>query len=214
VTLQEAAGGVVVQRHPTGHVRVFGPSGLVRWDGISWYHEPPVGAWVDALSDTGSGAVKAGLRTALRFAVHELSARHVGATLICRPNTAAPPLAGWDQRFPTAPPLTLRDRGGSAALRHVLSQIDGAAVLSPEGDLLHLGVRLVPSPRAEQSISPVGGTRHTSAIRYSYDDPDAVVIVVSEDGPVTVMHHGRTIASASEQICHRVDETEPRHAAS
>ena len=34
------------------------------------------------------------------------------------------------------------------------------------------------------------GTRHTSARRYSYDDPQATVIVVSEDGPVSVLRNG------------------------
>ncbi len=39
------------------------------------------------------------------------------------------------------------------------------------------------------------GMRHTSALRYSHDDPGAIVIVVSEAGPVTLMHGGRAITS-------------------
>jgi DNA integrity scanning protein DisA with diadenylate cyclase activity len=80
-----------------------------------------------------------------------------------------------------------------APLRHVLSQIDGAALFDEQGELLELGVRLVPSPGAEADIEAVRGTRHTSARRYSHDDPDAVVIVVSEDGPVTVFRGGDII---------------------
>ncbi len=38
--------------------------------------------------------------------------------------------------------------------------------------------------------------RHTSARRYSYDDPQATVIVVSEDGPVTVLRNGRLLGSS------------------
>ena len=38
--------------------------------------------------------------------------------------------------------------------------------------------------------------RHTSALRYSHDDPHAIVIVVSDAGPVTVMHAGRAVTTA------------------
>ena len=38
--------------------------------------------------------------------------------------------------------------------------------------------------------------RHTAARRYSYDDPGATVIVVSEDGPVTVFRNGEVAGTA------------------
>ena len=52
------------------------------------------------------------------------------------------------------------------------------------------GVRLRPRPQTESEVEGFGGMRHTTARRYSVDEPDAVVIVVSEDGPVTVMRRG------------------------
>ena len=51
-------------------------------------------------------------------------------------------------------------------------------------------VRLVPSHAAEKRVEAFGGTRHRSGRRYSYDDPRATVIAVSEDGPVTVLRTG------------------------
>jgi DNA integrity scanning protein DisA with diadenylate cyclase activity len=36
--------------------------------------------------------------------------------------------------------------------------------------------------------------RHRSAARYTYDHPDAVAVVVSEDGPVTVFYRGRSLS--------------------
>jgi DNA integrity scanning protein DisA with diadenylate cyclase activity len=42
--------------------------------------------------------------------------------------------------------------------------------------------------------------RHTAARRYSYDDADATVIVVSEDGPVTVFRGGRVAGTAETSI--------------
>ena len=78
-----------------------------------------------------------------------------------------------------------------APLVHVLAQIDGAAVFDVDGTLRELGVRLLPDPETESAVEGFRGMRHTTARRYSVDEPDSVVIVVSEDGPVTVMRQGR-----------------------
>jgi DNA integrity scanning protein DisA with diadenylate cyclase activity len=57
-------------------------------------------------------------------------------------------------------------------------------------------VRLVPSEEAERSVAGLRGMRHTAARRYSYDDPVATVVVVSEDGPVTVLRGGELLGSS------------------
>ena len=80
-----------------------------------------------------------------------------------------------------------------APLRHGLAQSDGATVFDGDGVLRRMGVHLVPSREAEEAVRPLGGTKHTSALRYSYDDPAAVVIAVSDDGPVTVMRQGLVV---------------------
>ena len=84
----------------------------------------------------------------------------------------------------------------------MLAQVDGAAFVDSSGILRRLGVRLIPSASAEGTVDAVGGTRHTSARRYSADDPDAVVVAVSEDGPVTVFRGGRVIgrSPAGDQV--------------
>jgi DNA integrity scanning protein DisA with diadenylate cyclase activity len=86
--------------------------------------------------------------------------------------------------------LRIRTPAHLAPLRHALAQVDGAAVFDADGVLRRLGVRLVPSDHAENTVEPLGGTRHTSARRYSHDDPLATVIAVSEDGPVSVFRNG------------------------
>jgi DNA integrity scanning protein DisA with diadenylate cyclase activity len=78
-----------------------------------------------------------------------------------------------------------------------LGQLDGASLFDGSGTLRALGAHLVPSRRAESAIDVLGGTRHTSARRFSHDHPTAVVVVVSEDGPVTVFEHGEVRASSS-----------------
>ena len=59
-------------------------------------------------------------------------------------------------------------------------------------------MRLVPSAAAEESVDPLHGTRHTAGRRYSYDDPDATVIAVSEDGPVSVLRNGTVLGRSTE----------------
>ena len=100
-------------------------------------------------------------------------------------------------RLPPPPPLDLRRPSDLAPLRHALAQIDGAAVVDHGGVLRELGVRLVPSPEAESVVDGLRGMRHTSGRRYSFDDPGATVIVVSEDGPVTVLRGGEVIGRSS-----------------
>jgi hypothetical protein len=188
VVMAQVLQATVVQRHPSGSVRVVGGFGVLRWEGISWHLEPPVSSWVDAVIDGHASGEHAVLEALLEFAVHDLGSMGIGSLLIYRPEaTPGPPV---EERLPTPPPLQVRRAVHLAPLRHALAQVDGAAIFDAQGVLRRLGVRLVPSKVAEATVEALGGTRHTSARRYSYDDPRATVIVVSEDGPVSVLRNG------------------------
>ena len=131
------------------------------------------------------------LEALLEFAVHDLGSLGIGALLIYRPGAGpGPPV---EERLPTPPTLRIGRASHLAPLRHALAQIDGAVVFDADGVLRQLGVRLVPSKASEETVEALGGTRHTSGRRYSHDDPFATVIVVSEDGPVTVLRNGAVI---------------------
>ncbi|MGH9272192.1 MAG: hypothetical protein ACRDZ2_13075, partial [Ilumatobacteraceae bacterium] len=82
VVLSEAMGATVVQRHPNGTVRVIGPFGVLRWEGLRWQHEPPVSEWIDSLAATAEQPARDVLEVLLEFAVHDLGARGIGALLI------------------------------------------------------------------------------------------------------------------------------------
>ena len=197
VVLASVFGATIVQRHPSGTVRVVGPSGVFRWEGISWHHEPPVTKWLKALSADAVESDVAVLRAMLAFAVHDLGSLGIGALLVYRPHPEpGPPV---EERLPEPPPLRIRLAPNLAPLRHALAQIDGAAIFDREGVLRLLGVRLVPSKAAERSVEALGGTRHTSGRRYSYDDQFATVIVVSDDGPVSVFRSGSMLGSSHER---------------
>lgn len=178
----------IVQRHPGGLVRVVASFGVLRWNGYGWHHEPPLEQWIDVVRARSSPHDVEILRSLLEFAVHDLGANGIGALLVYRDGDGEPPEV--EHRLPDPPPLRIDRPAHLAPLRHALAQIDGAAVFDAEGVLRRLGVRLIPSSEAERTVEAFGGTRHTSGVRYTYDDPAAIVISVSEDGPVSVFHDG------------------------
>jgi DisA bacterial checkpoint controller nucleotide-binding len=194
VVLADAMKGCVVQRHPAGPVRLVGPFGVLRWEGLRWHHEPPITTWLDALSVDGDAGESDVLEAVLRLAVHDLGALGIGALLIYQvAGDHAPPM---EQRVASPPPLRVGRATHLAPLRHALAQVDGAAMFDSDGTLRSLGVELLPSVEGDRLLPPSQGTRHTAATRYSEENPASVVIVVSEDGPVTVLHGGRPIERA------------------
>lgn len=191
VVLAEVLGATIVQRHPSGTVRVVGTFGVLRWQGLTWHHEPPLGTWIDTVTASPDHGDPDVLEALLDFAVHDLGSRGIGSLLIYRSDDSpGPPV---EERLPTPPRLRIRQASHLAPLRHALAQVDGAAVFDAAGVLRQLGVRLVPSNAAEETVEAFRGTRHTSGRRYSFDDPLATVIAVSEDGPVSVLRKGAVL---------------------
>jgi len=181
----------IVQRHPAGSVRVVGTFGVLRWEGFGWHHEPPVRSWIDVIAACSVHGDPEVLGAMLEFAVHDLGSMGIGSLLVHRPDAAPGPVV--EERLPTPPPLRIRRPAHLAPLRHALAQVDGATFFDADGVLRRLGVRLVPSSAAEESVEAYKGTRHTSGRRYSRDDPRATVIAVSEDGPVSVFRNGTVL---------------------
>jgi hypothetical protein len=195
VVLAEAFGATVVQRHPSGVVRIIGDFGVLRSVGLGWHHEPPISSWIDSLQVCAYTGDRDVLETMLEFAVHDLGARGTGAILVYRPDDGDGSVP-FELRLPTPPPLRITRPSDLAPLRHVLGQVDGAAIFDSAGTLRQLGVRLIPSAEAESDVAGYRGMRHTSGRRYSFDDRNATVIVVSEDGPVTVLRKGVLLGSS------------------
>jgi DNA integrity scanning protein DisA with diadenylate cyclase activity len=195
VVLAEALDAVIVQRHPNGAVRVVGSFGVMRWNGLTWHHEQLVSTWFDLVRARKPSADVELVEMLLEFAVHDLGARGIGATLVHRPDVGLE--SSFEHRLPTPPALQITRASDLAPLRHALAQVDGASLFDAGGTLRAIGVRLIPTAHAEMSIAAFRGTRHTSARRYSADDPSATVIVVSEDGPVTVMKAGHLMGASS-----------------
>ncbi len=194
VVLAEAFGATLVQRHPSGMVRIAGDFGVYRWNGMFWHHEPRIATWIDSVP-MGADDDRIVIAKLLAFAIHDLGAINIGATLIYR--AGSDQRGSYEARLPKPPPLKVRRPADLAPLRHVLGQVDGAALFDEHGTLTEIGVRLAPSLEAEADVDGFRGMRHTSALRYSFDDPEATVIVVSEEGPVTLLRGGRKVGASA-----------------
>ena len=95
------------------------------------------------------------------------------------------------------PPLQVANRQHYAALLNVLAQTDRAAIVEADGRIDTVGVALRATDRAAHEVPAFRGTRHTSALRYSYDTPSALVFAVSSAGPVSVFRGGQLISAAA-----------------
>src|SRR5207248_7086050 len=158
VVLSAVLDATIVQRHPSGSVRIVGSFGVLRWVELAWHYEPPVSTWIDSVTASPFVGERDVLEAMLEFAVHDLGSFGIGSLLVYRPDDEPGPAV--EERLPTPPPLQIRTASHLAPLRHALAQVDGAAVFDREGILRQLGVRLVPSAAAEESVDPLHGTRH------------------------------------------------------
>ncbi|MFZ0668034.1 MAG: diadenylate cyclase [Acidimicrobiales bacterium] len=194
VILARSLGATIVQRDSGGVIRVVGAFGVIRWERYTWHHEPPVRSMVERVADESPAHQQATIESLLTFAVHDLGAAGIGALLVYRTTDTPGPVV--EERLAPPPELCIDEPLHLAPLRHALAQTDGAAIFDVSGTLRRLGVRLVPSRKAEAAIDPLGGTRHTSARRYSFDDPVSLVIAVSDSGPVSVLRGGEVLATS------------------
>jgi hypothetical protein len=168
----------------------------VTWDNTRWAVKPRAervaGAIHRAIPEADQ-KVEIGL---LRLCLHWLSASRVGALLVWSPSSDPTLLDGISLSSAVRlPKLDVTCRENLPALVNVLAQSDRAALVDPNGIVDTLGVALRSTRAAVAGVEPFGGTRHTSAQRFSFDQPECVVFVVSAAGPMTVFHRGRAIVA-------------------
>ena len=65
--------------------------GVLRWQGFTWHHEPPVTSWIDTVTASPEHGDPEVLEAMLEFAVHDLGSRGIGALLIYRPDAEPGP---------------------------------------------------------------------------------------------------------------------------
>lgn len=197
VELQETTGAAIVQRTPIlDVVRLAIDGATVSWDGRNWQARPTAHSLVD---DLVAGAPELGVDLAndvLELAVHWLAPSRIGTTIVI--DHGELDASALDTTTATqTPPLSVGNRRHFAALLAVLRQHDLAVVVGSDGAIRKVAVGLRWSRAAEEAVDNDGGMRHRSAQRYSYDQHDSTVVVVSEDGPVTVYRRGDVVVTTA-----------------
>ena len=202
VEIQDNTGAFIVQRTVMGVVRLFVATGTVEWAGYRWSTRPSAGTQFSMLRPQLPGLPGAVLGGLLKLALHWLSPGRVGATLVVHRGDILADAGGATDGLDlehsiTAPALRVTARHHYPALFAALSQSDLAAIIDTGGTVKRVGVGLRSSTAAENAVDDSRGMRHRSAARYTFDHPEAVAVVVSEDGPVTVFHRGRALSECA-----------------
>lgn len=135
----------------------------------------------------------------LDLCIHRLSPLKIGATIVWLFDKLSRDIYKGLGKGEIAPEMTL-SRITYPMLLSALSQLDRALVIDYNGSVKEVGVTLISSKESEKKIPKLGGTRHTTAKRFSFDNPNSLVFVVSEDGPVSVFGNGETIVKSSTDI--------------
>jgi DNA integrity scanning protein DisA with diadenylate cyclase activity len=196
VEIQDNTGAHIVQRTVMGVAKLFTAAGAVEWAGYRWSTRPNAGTLFAALRPMVPAVPPRVLGGMLKLAVHWLSPGRVGATLVVHGEGDRADGLDVDHSI-VSPGLSIVARHHYPALYAVLMQSDLAAVLDTTGAVVRLGVGLRSSSDAYAEVEDARGMRHRSAARYTFDHPDALAVVVSEDGPVTVFHRGRALSECA-----------------
>ena len=106
-----------------------------------------------------------------------------GCTLVLDLNQEPEDIAGYVLK----PPLDLR-KPSMLHMAKSLAKVDGALHIGAD---LHLhGFASLLDGRTYEGEDRARGARYNSALRYSYEHPNVIVVVVSADMPVSVLHRG------------------------
>lgn len=194
VHLAVYGGALVIQRLTNGWIRLATPHRVATWDGIAWNVKALSHRLVDqVLAEIGS-ADEVLLANLLELCTHWLGAGRIGSVIVWNPHGDARDLGHLGYNAAVGiPPLDLRNRSHFAAMLNALSQFDRAAVINAAGQIDQVGVQLWSSDTSRRGVPPYRGTRHTSALRFSSDVPEAVVFVVSSSGTLTICRAGRRL---------------------
>jgi hypothetical protein len=194
VHLTVSTGALVVQRLGRGWVRLCTPQNVVTWDGTHWSSKPLSSHVTERVLSTLTDADPDVLVNLLEFCMHWLGAARVGGALVWHPGGDPHDLTNLGFAASVSiPELDLTRRTHFAPLLNALAQYDRAALVDPRGRVSTVGVHLRSSERTRRTVAPHHGTRHTSALRFSSDEPSAAVFVVSSGGALSIFWQGRRL---------------------
>jgi hypothetical protein len=187
--------GVIVCNDANGVVRIVTDSSVTVVEGRRWIVKDLVFEAAEDIVEVVPAADIRVVRRLLELTHHRISPCRAGATLLYLLDAHPRPTTRRDDGVPLAATglSVLNDREEPLWVQQVRYR-DGALLIGRDGMLLAANVILRATHASELAVGAIGGTRHTSAARHTYDCPDVLAFVVSTDGPVTVFSDGKRIA--------------------
>jgi DNA integrity scanning protein DisA with diadenylate cyclase activity len=187
--------GLMICNDANGVVRIVTVSSVTLVEGRRWIAKDLVFEAVEDVMEVVPAADARVVQRLLEVAHHRMSPYRIGATLVYLLEAQARVAKRRDDGVALAAlGVSVLSQSEEPLLLHQVRYRDGALLVARDGRLLAANVILRPTKASEQAISAMGGTRHTSAARHTYDCPDVLAFVVSTDGPVTVFSDGQRIA--------------------
>lgn len=186
--------GLILACDERGIVRIVTDSSVTLIEGRRWIAKDLVFEAAEDIVQVVPIAKPEVVHRLLELCHHRISPARRGATLIHLLTEHEHEDAGRDAGIRLGQLGLSLTEADEPLILHQVKYRDGAIVVGPDGRLRSVNVMLRPSRASDDSVPPHGGTRHTSAARHTYDRPDVLAFVVSEDGPVTVFSDGVRIA--------------------
>lgn len=204
--LSELAEGIAIKRDVSGAVRIAQDGNLWLVDNRRWECKLPIFEYshlVEKCLVRIPDNLRQSMNSLLRMTYYTLSSRNVGTTLVWRVKGREQSIlnglstVGLDLRELE---LSVNEVSAISRIEHLLKYHDGAAIISPEGTIEYLGAHLSYNEETAKNISEDGGTRHTSAKRFSFEHGEAIVFVVSQDGPVSIYSDGYKVTEMAANL--------------
>ena len=201
VELATQIGGVVGRVDDKGAATFCFEFGTAICDNRNWLIKRPISSILGKLKRCVPQANEDSLRLILEFCYHTLSPLRIGATIVWLLDEISE-----SEMEPMRPKYVLDSSNFSIAknsdaqiMKHFLSAVDGALIIDKASKVVGAAAHLKYSLLSQSIILQREGTRHTSAQRFSFDQPKVIVFVVSSDGPVSVFSDGARIGALSEE---------------
>ena len=208
--LSDLAEGIAIKRDISGTVRIAQDGSLWLVENRRWDCKLPIFEHVHLVQEclvSMPRSLHRSMVSLLRMTYYTLSSRNVGTTLVWRVKGPEQLVlnglstTGLDLRELN---LSVNDESALSRIEHLLKYNDGAVIVSPEGVIEYLGAHLLYKEDTATKISEDGGTRHTSAKRFSFEHSEAIVFVVSQDGPVSIYSDGYKVTEMAANLGSRV----------
>jgi DNA integrity scanning protein DisA with diadenylate cyclase activity len=187
--------GVIICNDRHGIVRIVTDSSVTVVEGRRWIAKDLVFEAAEDVLQVVPAADAAIVRRLLELCHHRISPANIGASLVYLLTSHQPVDSHHDAGVSVAAlRLSVLREDEEPLLLHQARYRDGAMIVGHDGTLRAVNVILRSTPASDRAVPARKGTRHTSAARHTYDRPDVLVFVVSQDGPVTVFSDGQRIA--------------------